>query len=68
MNLSVNLNVKQTIWAKAIFKISLFLGKNKILSADQVLGIVNCSLSRGAYKCKVDNGKWRKLKIDEIEL
>lgn len=65
MNLSVNIKVRQTLWSKVLFKTSLFLGKYKLLSANQVVEIVNWSLPRGAYKISVNNGKWRNLKFNE---
>lgn len=64
-NLTVKMNVKQRLWFKLMFKLLMFLHSIRILKDEYVLSTVNYALSVGAFKYKMDNGKWRNLKMDQ---
>lgn len=64
-SLTVTLKIKRKLWFKLLFKFVLFLHFIYLIKDDHVLKIVNSSLTIGAFKQKVDNGKWKNLKIDQ---
>jgi len=66
--LTVYIQVKQVLWYKLLFNILLTLGKMRLLSFGKVVKILNFVLPYGAFKYRVDKGKWNKLDMPELVL
>lgn len=63
MNLAVTVQVKQKFWSKVLFQLILLLGKLRLLSLRKAVDITNYMLSKGAFKYRVDRGKWNNLEM-----
>lgn len=70
MNLSVSVTVKTTILYKALLNLIPILLYFRLISVENANSIINSFLKDGRlFKFRIDDGKWKRLKIDEeIEL
>lgn len=64
----IELTVKQTLTSKILFNTVILLGRLKLISLDTVIKLINRSIKRGAFRCKVGKGDWKKLDHFEFTL
>lgn len=60
--LTVNLKIKQTMSSKVGFLFILLLHSMRFLNDKRAVGLINCFLSRGAFKYRIGKSKWIALK------
>ncbi len=64
----IKVTAKQTKTSKVLFATLILLGKCRLLSLEKICNIVNRSLVNGAFKYKIENGKWKTLDIGRFEV
>lgn len=64
----MTLTVYQTFLSKVLFKVVMLLGGLNLISLERTIKIINLSLRNGAFKYRVDKGKWKHLKGVQIDL
>lgn len=67
-SLSATLSVKQTLRYKLLFNIVLIFGRMRLLNLKKAIAVLNYIRPYGAFKYRVNKGKWRKLEMPELGL
>lgn len=67
ISLSIEVQVKQMVWSKMLFKIVLFMDWG-LISAEKSLSVINKSLKYGSFKYRVNKGPWLTVDTSETKL
>lgn len=66
--MSDEVQVKQMVWSKMLFKIVLFLYELGLISAEKSLSVINKSLKYSSFKYRINKGPWLTVDTSEKEL
>lgn len=66
--MKVEVQVKQMIWSKILFKIVLFIYGLGLISVEKSLSVINKSLKYSSFKYRVKKGPWLTVDTSETKL